>query len=102
MRKLIARLHEGLDGLPWRLLPSLTAIQPVLIGGNEAALHLAERLFERGVWVPAIRPPTVPAGTARLRISLSAAHTLEQVDALVAALREEAEPAEPSLKSRCV
>ncbi len=99
LRRLIARLHEGLNGLPWRLLPSLTAIQPVLIGGNEAALHVAERLFERGLWVPAIRPPTVPAGTARLRISLSAAHTLEQVDALLAALREEAERVEDSLKS---
>jgi 8-amino-7-oxononanoate synthase len=60
----------------------------VLVGGNAAALRLAERLFARGLWAPAIRPPTVPAGTARLRISLSAAHTLEQVEALIAALRD--------------
>ncbi len=88
MRDLIARLRAGLQGLPWRLLPSPTAIQPVLVGGNAAALRLAERLFARGLWAPAIRPPTVPAGTARLRISLSAAHTLEQVEALIAALRD--------------
>ena len=88
LRDLIARLRAGLQGLPWRLLPSPTAIQPVLVGGNDAAVRLAERLFARGLWVPAIRPPTVPAGTARLRISLSAAHTLEQVEALIAALRD--------------
>jgi 8-amino-7-oxononanoate synthase len=88
LRDLIARLRAGLQGLPWRLLPSPTAIQPVLVGGNDAAVRLAERLFARGLWVPAIRPPTVPAGTARLRISLSAAHTLEQVEALIAAMRD--------------
>jgi 8-amino-7-oxononanoate synthase len=88
LRDLIARLRAGLQGLPWRLLPSPTAIQPVLVGGNDAAVRLAERLFARGLWVPAIRPPTVPAGTARRRISLAAAHTLEQVEALIAALRD--------------
>ncbi len=88
VQNLIARLREGLSGLPWRLLPSLTAIQPLIIGENQATLTLAEQLSTRGLWVPAIRPPTVPAGTARLRISLSAAHTVEQVDALLAALHD--------------
>ena len=88
LRRLIDRLRSGLDGLPWRLLPSPTAIQPLLIGGNDAAVRLSERLFARGLWVPAIRPPTVPAGTARLRISLSAAHDEAQIDALISALHD--------------
>jgi 8-amino-7-oxononanoate synthase len=86
--RLIARLQAGLSDLPQRLLASPTAIQPLLIGGNDAAVHLAGQLFERGLWVPAIRPPTVPMGSARLRISLSAAHSEAQVDRLIQALRE--------------
>ena len=88
LRGLIDRLRSGLEGLPWRLLPSPTAIQPLLIGGNDDAVRLSERLFARGLWVPAIRPPTVPAGTARLRISLSAAHDETQIDALITALHD--------------
>jgi len=59
-----------------------------VIGDNIAALQVSEYLQARGILVPAIRPPTVPAGTARLRISLSAAHTLEDVKQLVAAIHE--------------
>ncbi len=76
----------------WRLLPSLTAIQPLVIGDNRAATAVAEKLAARSVLVPAIRPPTVPQGTARLRISLSAAHTADDVrvlgDALIAVGKE--------------
>ncbi|HEY9193417.1 MAG TPA: aminotransferase class I/II-fold pyridoxal phosphate-dependent enzyme, partial [Methyloversatilis sp.] len=72
----------------WTLMPSDTAIQPLLVGGNAEALALAAHLLERGVWVPAIRPPTVPAGTARLRISLSAAHSTDDVAVLCSALIE--------------
>ncbi len=85
---LIARLKTGLAALPWPLMPSSTPIQPVLVGGNAEALRLAEGLRARGILLPAIRPPTVPHGEARLRISLSAAHTLADVDALIAALRD--------------
>ena len=90
LRALQARLQAGVSAanLPWTLLPSDTAIQPLIIGSNEDALAVMARLDEQGVWVPAIRPPTVPEGTARLRISLSAAHTIEQVDQLCGALAQ--------------
>ena len=65
---------------------STTAIQPLIIGSNESALQAAAALRDAGFFVPAIRPPTVPDGTARLRITISAAHTHEQIDQLIAAL----------------
>ncbi|KFZ38809.1 8-amino-7-oxononanoate synthase [Shewanella mangrovi] len=73
-------------GLP--LLPSLTAIQPILIGESDRVLHVAKQLEQRGLLVGAIRPPTVPQGSGRLRITLSARHTAEQVEQLVAAIAE--------------
>ncbi|MFZ2990571.1 8-amino-7-oxononanoate synthase [Ideonella sp.] len=92
----IAQLREGLDparhpvirAAGWQLMPSNTAIQPLVIGDNASALGLMEALRQRGLWVPAIRPPTVPEGTARLRIALSAAHTQADVRALLAALHD--------------
>ena len=65
------------------LSTSLTPIQPIEFGGAAAALTAQRQLQEAGLWVVAIRPPTVPAGSARLRITLSAAHTEEEVDTLV-------------------
>ena len=88
LRELIERVKTKLEGLQWRLGTSETPIQPLIVGDNRAALELAEGLRERGIWVPAIRPPTVPAGSARLRIALSAAHNAEHVDELAAALHE--------------
>ena len=88
LRKLIAQLRNELTGLPWKLMPSDTAIQPLLIGDNQAALALSEGLRERGIRVAAIRPPTVPQGTARLRITLSAAHSAADVTCLIEALHE--------------
>ena len=88
LQKLIAQLRKGLADLPWRLMPSSTAIQPLLIGDNQQVLALSEGLRERGIWVAAIRPPTVPQGTARLRITLSAAHRAADVEQLVGALHE--------------
>jgi 8-amino-7-oxononanoate synthase len=88
LRALTDQLRGGLAGTRWRLLSSPTAIQPVIIGDNHDALRVAGALYDRGLWVPAIRPPTVPSGTARLRVSLTAAHSPEQVAALVDALRE--------------
>ena len=84
----IAQLRDGLTGLRWPLLPSATAIQPLIVGDNEAAVALAKVLWERGLWVPAIRPPTVPKGTSRLRISVSAAHTADDIERLITTLKE--------------
>jgi 8-amino-7-oxononanoate synthase len=83
---LIRRFREGAAELGLPLLPSDTAIQPLLLGAAEAAMGAAGSLEERGFLVGAIRPPTVPAGKARLRITLSAAHEDEHVDRLLDAL----------------
>lgn len=88
LQKLITQLRDGLANLAWSLMPSDTAIQPLLIGDNHQALKLSEGLRERGIWVAAIRPPTVPQGTARLRITLSAAHSEADVQQLIGALHE--------------
>lgn len=82
----IARFRAGAASLPLTLADSQTAIQPLIVGENSAALTLAEKLRERGCWATAIRPPTVPAGTARLRLTLSAAHQDDDIDALLEAL----------------
>jgi 8-amino-7-oxononanoate synthase len=88
LQRLIAQLRSGLRGLPWSVMPSATAIQPLLVGGNHAAMKLSAALRERGIWVAAIRPPTVPQGTARLRITLSAAHRAADVTRLLESLHE--------------
>lgn len=92
LRARIAQLRSGLaEILPatnWQLGKSTTAIQPLVIGHNDAALAVMEGLRRRGLWVPAIRPPTVPEGTARLRIALSAVHTAAEVEQLLRALAE--------------
>ena len=85
---LVARFRQRMHALPWALRESRTPIQPLVVGANAAAVELAGALWDRGFWVPAIRPPTVPVGTARLRITLTAAHTRDDVDALVDALAE--------------
>lgn len=69
------------------LLPSDTAIQPLIIGDETTTMAVAKHLYDNGFWVGAIRPPTVPVNTSRLRITLSAAHTIKQIDALVSALK---------------
>ena len=83
---LVRQLRESLDFQRWKLAASTTAIQPVIIGSNDAALRASAALHEQGLWVPAIRPPTVAPGTARLRVTLSAAHGIDDVAQLAQAL----------------
>jgi 8-amino-7-oxononanoate synthase len=88
LNNLIARFRRGAQQLGLQLMQSQSAIQPLFVGEAEQALVLSEKLAARGLWIGAIRPPTVAAGTARLRITLSAAHTEAQVDYLLDALAQ--------------
>jgi len=83
LRTQLTALIASHPRLGWRLAASDTAIQPLIVGDNATALALAAGLDARGLWVPAIRPPTVPAGTARLRITLSASHSTDDVQRLI-------------------
>lgn len=86
LAELIAMFREGARSRGLPLLPSETPIQPLVVGESEIATNLSRRLQERGFLVVAIRPPTVPAGTARLRITLSAAHDTSQLAGLLDSL----------------
>ncbi len=86
LRELIARFRLGAAQLGLRLLPSATPIQPLIVGESADALERSAALDARGILVPAIRPPTVPAGTARLRVTFSALHEPVDVDRLLEAL----------------
>lgn len=88
LQERIAQLKAGLASLPLQLMPSDTPIQPILVGDNEAALRLSKGLHEQGLLVTAIRPPTVPEGQARLRITLSAEHSQADVDLLLNTLED--------------
>jgi len=88
LNALIRRFREGAQAIGLELMDSATPIQPILIGDSGRALQLSQMLRERGLLVTAIRPPTVPAGSARLRVTLSAAHSLEQLELLLEALAE--------------
>ena len=94
LETLAAKLTSDLKLRRWQLAPSRTPIQPLIIGGNREAVAVSNALACEGILLPAVRPPTVPEGTARLRISLSAAHAEEDVERLVHALRR-AEQATP-------
>jgi 8-amino-7-oxononanoate synthase len=85
---LIKRFRDGAQVIGLELMDSATPIQPIVIGDSGRAMQLSQMLRERGLLVTAIRPPTVPAGSARLRVTLSAAHSVEQVDRLLSALAE--------------
>lgn len=88
LQNLIAYLKANLKTTKWHLMPSDTAVQPLVVGGNYEVLALSEYLQNKGILVPAIRPPTVPVNTGRLRISLSAAHSLDDIKQLIAAIHQ--------------
>lgn len=85
----VAQFRQGAKALGLALVAGATgAIQALIIGDARRAMYISKKLAERGLWVAAIRPPTVPAGTARLRITLSAAHTEADVELLLAVLAD--------------
>ena len=86
LQRLVAHFRDGAAQRGLRLLDSRTPIQPVLVGDAAAALALSQRLEAAGLYVPAIRPPTVPQGAARLRVALSALHAESDVERLLDAL----------------
>jgi len=87
LTRLITLLKSHYQSSRWSLLPSLTPIQPLLIGESNTAIQLSEILRREGILIPAIRPPTVPVGQARLRISLSASHREEEIIQLAETLQ---------------
>jgi 8-amino-7-oxononanoate synthase len=88
LRALIKQFRDGAQAIGLELMDSFTPIQPILIGDSGRAVRLSQMLRERGLMVTAIRPPTVPAGSARLRVTLSAAHSEAQVQLLLEALEQ--------------
>lgn len=85
---LITRFKQGTEQLDIELMKSVTPIQPIMVGSTEKAMAISQKLQDQGVLVTAIRPPTVPDGTSRLRITFSANHTFEHVDRLLEALAQ--------------
>lgn len=88
LQQLIQQFRQGAEQLGLELMPSMTPIQPVIIGDDKQALEIGARLEQQGILVGVIRPPTVPKNTARLRITFSAAHTEQDVDRLLVALEQ--------------
>jgi 8-amino-7-oxononanoate synthase len=86
LQELIGYFRQKASELDLKLLPSRTPIQGIILGENNKALSMSNRLFKEGIMVTAIRPPSVPPGTARLRITLSANHSKAQIDTLIASL----------------
>jgi len=87
LKQLIQVWHDEMTFLKWVKTPSSTPIQPVILGSNANALAAAQLLDKAGYWIPAIRPPTVPVGSSRLRITFSANHSIDDLRALIEALK---------------
>lgn len=98
LQQLIVRFRTGAQQIGLQLMDSFSAIQPIVIGDEAKALAISEQLAARGFLIIAIRPPTVPVGSSRLRVTFTAQHSIEQVDALLNALADivAGMPAEPA------
>ena len=88
LNQLIAIWHQEMQLQHWQVSSSMTPIQPLVLGSNAAALLASQQLDDAGYWIPAIRPPTVPEGSARLRITFSANHSIAAVRALISELKK--------------
>jgi 8-amino-7-oxononanoate synthase len=86
LQQLVGQFRRGAEQIGLSLMASTTPIQPLLINDDQKVMQVSLALRERGIWVGAIRPPTVPSGSGRLRITFSASHSEEQVDQLLDAL----------------
>jgi len=86
LHQLIKRFRNGCEQLGLELMDSPTPIQPIMVGGADKAMQMSAALEKQGIFIGAIRPPTVPQGAARLRVTLSASHSEEQLDRLLGAL----------------
>lgn len=80
-------LHKGLLALGFHLTPTESPILPILLNDPEQAMRMSQAMLREGFFIPAIRPPTVPKGTSRLRITVTADHTTAQIDSCLSALR---------------
>jgi 8-amino-7-oxononanoate synthase len=88
LNQLITIWHQEMQLQHWHLGSSMTPIQPLVLGSNAAALVASQQLDDAGYWIPAIRPPTVPEGSARLRITFSANHSTLAVRELISKLQK--------------
>jgi 8-amino-7-oxononanoate synthase len=86
LAELIDHFRRSMEKLEFELMPSETPIQPIMIGDSQTALDMSSRLFDEGIYLTAIRPPTVPIDSARLRVTLSASHEKSDIDVLVSQL----------------
>ncbi len=82
------KMHRGLTDMGYQLTKTQSPILPILLKDTELAMKMSQLLREKGIYIPAIRPPTVPKGTSRLRITVTAEHSLEQIDTALVAIKQ--------------
>ena len=88
LNELVNYFKNQYSSLNYKFLPSDTPIQPIIVGDSRKATEISNKLFQHGIIAPAIRPPTVPYGSSRLRITLTASHTFSDIDKLIDILKK--------------